>query len=148
MGYLWSALNLGAALAISGLFAQVPRSLQGGGDDQFHLARVGYIMLGVADLKVATAFYRDKLGLKITGQTDDVVFFDTGTVSLVISTAVGREPGATEIVFTVDHVQPAYAALSHQGLHFERPPHLVTGTSWAANFRDPDGHILSLFGPE
>jgi predicted lactoylglutathione lyase len=24
----------------------------------------------------------------------------------------------------------------------------VTGTLWAANFDDPDGHHLSIFGPE
>ena len=23
-----------------------------------------------------------------------------------------------------------------------------TGDQWAANFRDPDGHLLSVFGPE
>jgi len=25
---------------------------------------------------------------------------------------------------------------------------VVTGTTWAANFRDPDGHVLSISGPE
>jgi predicted enzyme related to lactoylglutathione lyase len=50
-------------------------------------------------------------------------------------------------VFTVDHVQTAYEALSHAGLSFERKPHQVTDSAWAANFRDPDRHILSLFGP-
>ena len=34
------------------------------------------------------------------------------------------------------------------GVEFLREPSNVTGDSWAANFRDPDGHLLSIFGPE
>jgi predicted enzyme related to lactoylglutathione lyase len=29
-----------------------------------------------------------------------------------------------------------------------REPHPVSGNSWAASFRDPDGHILSIFGAD
>lgn len=116
--------------------------------ERFHLSTVGYVMLGVGNIKTASEFYRDRLGLEITRQTNDVVFFDAGTISLVISTAVRHDPGATKVVFSVDHVQPAYEALSHAGLTFERKPHQITDSSWAANFRDPDGHILSLFGPK
>jgi len=31
---------------------------------------------------------------------------------------------------------------------FMNEPRPVTGDRWAANFRDPDGHLLSIFGPE
>ena len=27
-------------------------------------------------------------------------------------------------------------------------PRNVTGDQWAAKFRDPDGHLLSVYGPE
>jgi catechol 2,3-dioxygenase-like lactoylglutathione lyase family enzyme len=115
-------------------------------EQEFRLSKVGYVMLGVADITAATHFYRDLLGLKETRETDDVVFFDAGAISLVVSTGVGKEPGATEVVFSVDHVQTAYEALSRGGVKFERAPHQITETAWAANFRDPDGHILSLYG--
>ncbi len=105
-------------------------------------------MLGVANMQIAAGFYRDRLGLRITRETDDVAFVDAGSIAVVLSTAVGKEPGSIEIVFTVDHVQAAYEALNEAGLVFEHKPHLVTGSSWAANFRDPDGHVLSLFGPK
>jgi len=114
----------------------------------FHLSKVDYVMLGVADINTTIHFYRDKLGLKVSRQTDDVVFFNAGAILLVVSTAVGKDPGATEIVFSVDHVQMAYQALSRAGVLFEREPHQITDLSWAANFRDPDGHILSVFGPK
>lgn len=35
-----------------------------------------------------------------------------------------------------------------RGVVFLSEPMNVTGDSWAANFRDPDGHLLSVFGPE
>lgn len=34
------------------------------------------------------------------------------------------------------------------GVKFEHAPHALTESSWAANFRNPDGHILSIFGPK
>jgi predicted enzyme related to lactoylglutathione lyase len=56
--------------------------------------------------------------------------------------------GATEIVFAVDSVRGAYAALQKKGVTFTQEPRNVTGSQWAANFNDPDGHKLSVFGPE
>ncbi len=116
--------------------------------EKFRLSRVGYIMMGVANLQAASQFYRDKLGLSMTSQAEDVAFFDAGTVSLVLSTAVGKNPGSTEVVFSVDHVQQAYKALSQAGVTFDRKPRPITDSSWVANFHDPDGHTLSLFGPQ
>ncbi|MBV8897443.1 MAG: VOC family protein [Acidobacteriaceae bacterium] len=115
-------------------------------EEPFRLSKIGYVMLGVSDMHATVHFYRDLLGLKETRETDDVVFFDGGTISLVASTAIGKQPGDTEVVFSVDHVQSAYEALMRAGVRFERAPHKITESSWAANFRDPDGHILSLFG--
>lgn len=137
-------MTVGAGLLASGQTQQFENT----GGARFRLSSVGYVMLGTADIKTATEFYGSKLGLKIVQQTDDVVFFDAGKITIVISTAVGRDPGSTEIVFSVDSVQAAYEALTRQGLVFENTPHQVSGSSWAANFRDPDRHILSLFGPK
>ncbi len=116
--------------------------------DHFHLSKVGYLMLGVTDMQKSAAFYRDKLGLKETRQGDDLLFFAVENITLVLSTEVGKEPGATEIVFTVESVQAGYQALKERGVVFSGEPRLISGTSWVANFRDPDGHILSLFGPK
>ena len=115
---------------------------------QFRLSKVSYVMLGVADVKTAQNFYEGKLGLKASVKTDDLVFFDAGSISIVVSSEVGKQPGDSEVVFSVEHVDAAYDALRLAGVKFDHQPHQVTDTSWAANFRDPDGHILSLFGPK
>ncbi|WP_109489477.1 VOC family protein [Occallatibacter savannae] len=116
--------------------------------DSFKLSKVGYVMLGVADVQKSVVFYHEKLGLTVTQQSDDLAFFDTGSISIVVSSEVGKAPGDSETVFTVDHVQPAYEALSKRGIHFQSAPHPLTASVWAASFRDPDGHVLSLFGPK
>ena len=42
----------------------------------------------------------------------------------------------------------AHEPLRARGVEFLNAPRNVTGDQWAANFRDPDGHLLSVFGPE
>jgi len=110
--------------------------------------RVGYVMLGVHSLDKTIAFYRDKLGLKLQRKAEDIAWFDGGGISLVFSPEVDSTPGGTEIVFAVGHVERAYQGLMHAGVIFERKPHALDPASWAASFRDPDGHMLSLYGPQ
>ena len=116
------------------------------------VSRIGNIMLGTTDLKRALEFYQDTLGLTVQFQSPDLAFLDTGQVTLCLSTAHARlsDPvaGATEVVFAVDGVREAHTALSGKGVAFLNEPRAVTGDQWAANFRDPDGHLLSIFGPE
>lgn len=118
----------------------------------FRLSKIGVIVLGVSDLDKSVAFYRDRLGLKVTMQFEGFAFLDTASVTLVLNTglakATGRGAGATEVVFAVEHVRAAYEALRQQGVEFTHEPRAVAGPNWAANFQDPDGHLLSVFGPE
>jgi catechol 2,3-dioxygenase-like lactoylglutathione lyase family enzyme len=120
--------------------------------EKFRLSKIGVVMLGVSDGEKSAAFYRDRLGLKMTGQHEGFVFLDAGGLLLALSSslaqAVGEIPGAVEVVFSVEHVRAAYAALREAGVEFTHEPRPVTGPLWGANFRDPDGHLLSIFGPE
>ncbi|MEO0974719.1 MAG: VOC family protein [Pseudomonadota bacterium] len=115
------------------------------------LGKVAMIMLGVSDLETSLAFYRDTLGLTLHGQADGLAFFDVGELTLALSAplwhARGERHGATEVVFAVDDVRDAHDALVARGVTFTQAPRLVTQVDWAANFTDPDGHVLSLFGP-
>lgn len=121
-------------------------------ENQFHLAKIGLVMLGVADLEKSIAFYRDRLGMKLTAQFEGFAFFDAGGITLALSRgltqATGKGPGATEVVFSVEHVRASYDALRSQGVEFVNEPRVISPGNWGANFRDPDGHLLSLFGPE
>ena len=103
-------------------------------EDTFKLSKVGYVMLGVADINATIDFYHGKLGLKETRAGNDLAFFDASSISLVVSTGVGRTPGDSEVVFTVDHVQAAYDSLCEAGVKFHQKPHRVSGDSWLPSF--------------
>jgi predicted enzyme related to lactoylglutathione lyase len=116
------------------------------------ITQIGIVMLGVRDLVRSVAFYGDQLGLTFQQQMAGFAYLDAGAVTLCLSEplAKAREQivGATEIVFPVQHVRVAFSELREKGVEFVNEPRVVVGTSWAANFVDPDGHLLSVFGPE
>lgn len=119
---------------------------------EVQLSGVTAIMLGVSDLAQSVAFYKDKLGLKVIMQEPGLALLQAGAVMLGLNPGMGRSlpqlAGATEVVFQVDNVRAAHKALGAEGVSFVSEPHAVTPTSWAAHFRDVDGHLLSVFGPE
>ncbi len=112
---------------------------------------VANVMLGTTNLTRSIAFYVETLGLGLQFQNEGFAFLGGGGVTLTLSTAHTKlsDPvaGGTEIVFGVDDVTLAHAAVSARGVEFLNAPRNVTGERWAANFRDPDGHLLSIFGP-
>lgn len=118
----------------------------------FKLTKIGVVMLGVQDVARSVAFYRDKLGLSVQMEIPGFTFLDGGGVTLALSQplarATGQAAGATEVVFSVEDVTAAYEALRANGVTFTQAPRNVAGSNWAANFQDPDGHRLSIFGPE
>jgi catechol 2,3-dioxygenase-like lactoylglutathione lyase family enzyme len=118
----------------------------------FKLTQIGIVMLGATNTARSIAFYRDKLGLTLKGQNEGFAFLDGGGVTLCLSESLARVSnpvaGATEVVFSVGDVRGAHEALRARGVEFTHEPRTVTGPMWAANFNDPDGHKLSIFGPE
>lgn len=118
----------------------------------FRLSKIGLVMLGVSDLEKSIAFYRDRLGLALAMQFEGFAFLETSGVTLALSRGLAQATqqlvGATEVVFAVEHVRAAYDALRGQGVEFVNEPRVVSPGNYAANFRDPDGHLLSVFGPE
>jgi len=120
---------------------------------EFNLSQIGVIMLGVKDVKRSLEFYRDKLGLSVTSSFEGFAFLGTTGATLVLSEPLARASGAatagaTEVVFSVPDVRAAYESLRARGVEFSIGPRMVSGPMWAANFRDPDGHGLSVSGPE
>ena len=116
------------------------------------LSQISAIMLGVRDLPKALAFYQEKLGLNLVMQETQLALLRCGTVMLGLSLghtqAAPHVAGATEVVFQVENVRAAHRFLSGQGVSFATEPRQVTLKEWAAHFRDADGHLLSIFGPE
>lgn len=119
---------------------------------KFRLQGIGVLLLGVSDLQRAVTFYTETLGLTLKSQIPGFAFLDAGSLTLALSEplsrALGKEPGAVEIVWPVDNVRLAHQTLLARGVSFVTEPRNVTGQEWSALFTDPDGHRLSIFGPE
>jgi len=110
------------------------------------------IMLGVREMAPALAFYRDTLGLKVKMQEAQIALLEAGPITLGLSPGhirmAPQVAGATEVVFRVDNVRGVRKALAARGITFLSEPRQATSTDWVAHFKDPDGHLLSIFGPE
>jgi len=115
------------------------------------LSKIGVLILGVSDMQKSLGFYRDTLGLPLRGAGGEFAFLDAGSITLALREAKGLAPveedGRMEVVFSVDDIEAAYESLRSRGVEFRREPRIVTGDQLATDFRDPDGHVLSIFGP-
>jgi len=112
---------------------------------------IGIVMLGVRELARSLAFYRDALGLPLTFASDEFAFLKAGAVTLGLRRAADltetNDERRMELVFAVEDVDRAYERLRERGVAFRVMPRVVTGDQLAADFRDPDGHVLSILGP-
>lgn len=117
---------------------------------------IGNLILTVRDMERSLAFYRDILGLPVRFATPELAFLLAGAVALCLRSAAAAAAteavAATgerqvELVFDVPDIHAAYQALKARGVVFRVEPRLVTGDRWATDFRDPDGYLLSIFGP-
>jgi catechol 2,3-dioxygenase-like lactoylglutathione lyase family enzyme len=115
-------------------------------------AKISHVMLGVESTARSLEFYRDKLGLSVQSEHPGFAFLDAGGFTLALSEGLARASetrvGATELVFGVEDVRAEYESLKSKGVVFALEPRAVAGPMFAANFTDPDGHRLSIFGPE
>lgn len=115
------------------------------------LSRIAAIMLGVRALPAAIAFYKDKLGLKVIMQESELALLQCGNVIVGLSLRHANAAPlaeAVEVSFGVDNLRGTHKALGENGVVFLSEPRQVTQMDWAVHFRDVDGHLLSLFGPE
>jgi catechol 2,3-dioxygenase-like lactoylglutathione lyase family enzyme len=113
---------------------------------------VSTLILRVRDLGAAREFYERTLGLRVQTSFPGFVFYHAGPVALALNQPEQSVPsvtsGLTEVVFDVPDIHVAHAALAARGVKFLMEPRAVSsdGVSelWAAPFRDPDGHLLSI----
>jgi len=117
----------------------------------YKLTQVSVVLLGVHDVTRSLGFYRDKLGLKVQREIPGFAFLNAGAVTLCLSEPAakvrGQVAGAGEVVFSVEDVTAAYQGLRAKGVQFTHEPRSVAPGTRVANFDDPDGNHLSIFGP-
>lgn len=115
--------------------------------------QLAMISLGVSDVPRSLAFYREMLGLvpEGSGGGEVAVLQGGGGVRLVLNAPAGRAhmgplAGSVEVIFAVPHVDDVHRELTQKGCVFLREPREIFPGTWAATFRDPDGHMLTLTG--
>ncbi len=116
--------------------------------------KISNIILRVEVLSRSLDFYRDRLGMTVLESSETFAFLDGGGVTLALN-AIGsameaNPPGLVEVVFEVDDVSAAYEKLAAAGLQFRVDLAVVMSSDGrellAADFRDPDGNVLSITG--
>lgn len=117
---------------------------------KFGLSQIGQIAIPVNDLERATAFYRDKLGMKYLFTANGMAFFDSGGIRLMLARLNDAANGHTSSVvyFKVNDIQEGFKALSGRGVRFEEQPELAAKTEkfnlWLACFKDSENNSLCL----
>jgi methylmalonyl-CoA/ethylmalonyl-CoA epimerase len=115
---------------------------------------IGQIALTVRDLAESKRFYQETLGMKFLFDAGSMVFFQCGTVRLMLGLAekpVGAESVAasgTILYFRVAEIEAVSAALKKHGVEFVQDAHLVAKMPdhdlWMAFVKDPSGNVLGL----
>lgn len=113
------------------------------------------VMVPVADLDRAVAFYRDVVGLRLIARFDPpgLAFFDLDGVRLLLER--GPVPSGSVLYLAVDDVAAAVARLREAGVEITGEPHLIhrdddgafgePGTEeWMAFVADSEGNTLGL----
>jgi predicted enzyme related to lactoylglutathione lyase len=118
--------------------------------EEFSLSNIAQVAVTVKDLDRATAFYRDKLGLKHLFQAPLISGFDCGGITMLLSPAEGDVTNtfSSIVYFNVADMQEAFDALSARGVEFIEKPNLVgklgPADVWIAIFRDSEGNMMGL----
>lgn len=118
------------------------------------LSTLSYVILYVKDAAKTVPFYRDTLGLAVKVNEGGWVELESGPVTLALHSddklPANRQGGEPIVVFNVENIQTAYEALKAKGVQFESEPNVVCEaegkTGKSADFKDPDGNRLSIFG--
>ncbi len=122
----------------------------------FRLGPVGQILLGVADLARAEAFYGGALGLTRLFEAEGQAVYDAGEIRIMLQVRADHEtvrPGSP-IHFRVHDIRRARRDLERRGVVFTEPVQLIAAfrdhNLWTTEFIDPDGHRLALMmeGPK
>ena len=129
-----------------GLAAQQPPKL-----------KANRVVFRVTDLKASVVFYRDRVGLPLQTTFDEFAVLGGDGITVMLQQVERKSTGPatglsalTEVVLESSDVFASYNAMKARGVEFRKAPFAATteGTRdlYVADFRDPDGHILSISG--
>ena len=140
----WKQALAGLAI-VAATFAATARAQQHADPTGPLTAR--HIHIRVMDVEKTKAFYRDKLGLKVTNERPGAVVEFPG---LWFGKWAGKGAipvGGITIGMGAKSVQATYDALKKNGVSLPKPP-APARDEWAFTFHDPDGYEIEVEGPK
>jgi catechol 2,3-dioxygenase-like lactoylglutathione lyase family enzyme len=111
------------------------------------IKRIWDITVTVTDIRKATDFYENVLGLQKKYEFKDYAGFDCGGIEIGLKTWGDLEKprqGEPCINFLVDNIDTSYQALTEKGVTFSEKPSDTQWGSRIAVFNDPDGNSLQI----
>ena len=122
------------------------------------LSNIGVVMFAVADQDAALAFYTEKLGFEVRGDTrfgehDEMRWLEVAPpgsrARLALNPPMGGEPGGSSIGVETSDVLGEHARLSALGgIDIDPEPMRTPGAPLLFMLRDPDGnHIVVVEEP-
>lgn len=111
------------------------------------LGRLDHVVVFVKDLKRATAFYRDVLGLRVALETPGFVGVMAGEqmIGLHPTETGGSDVGHGPVpYFAVDDMAGTVAELRSRGVHIHMEPTRPANGPLIASIHDSEGNALGL----
>lgn len=106
-----------------------------------------HIHIRVMDVEKTKAFYRDKLGLKVTNERGGAVVEFPGLWFGKWSGTGAIPTGGITIGLAAKSVQATYDMMKKNGVNIPKPP-APARDEWAFSFQDPDGYAIEVEGPK
>jgi catechol 2,3-dioxygenase-like lactoylglutathione lyase family enzyme len=115
------------------------------------IKKVAAARIFVANVDKAVRFYRDTLGLPLSGQTADSAGFKPKDIDFIVERVNPADPDAAEMIgrftalsFAVDDCMAAVGSLTGKSVQFLGPAQKQAWGGTVAHFLDPDGNVLTL----
>ncbi|TFE01557.1 VOC family protein [Jeotgalibacillus salarius] len=114
------------------------------------IQQIGQIGVPVKDVKRATLFYRERLGLQQLFETENMAFFECEGIRIMLTLPENEafdHPGSV-IYFNVPDIEEAYQQFEDKGVSFLDQPHVVAKMeqteTWMTFFNDTEGNTHAL----
>lgn len=114
------------------------------------IQKVGQIGIPVKNLDQAIDFYKNKLGLTLLFNTDNMAFLEYNGLRLLLTLPEKEEytHSSSVIYFQVENIQDTYEDLIAKEVPFIDEPHLVAKMgqteTWMTFFKDTEGNTHAL----
>jgi len=118
--------------------------------DTLEITGIGQIAINCHDLKRATEFYRDTLGMRMLYEFPGLAFFDCGGVRLMLAEPEKKEfdHPASIIYYRVGDIQQSARTLTDKGVALEHEPRIIAKMPdhdlWMFFVRDSEGNLIGL----